>query len=104
MTSETTDALKSTATVSTPKAARYAAQLCKHFAHKIPAHFEGSDGEIGFAAGTCRLHAESETLTMTVEGTDEEAIARLQDVVARHLVRFAFREELAVDWGPAERV
>jgi DNA-binding PadR family transcriptional regulator len=103
VTTETTETLKSTATVSTPKAARYAAQLCKHFAHKIPAHFEGSDGEIGFGAGTCRLHAEGETLTTTVEGADEEAVARLQDVVGRHLVRFAFREELAVVWGPAER-
>ena len=38
---------------------------------------------------------------MTVEASDPEAIPQLQDVVARHLERFAFREELAIDWKPA---
>ncbi len=27
---------------------------------------------------------------------------QLQDVVVRHLVRFAFREEIAVEWTDAE--
>ena len=35
---------------------------------------------------------------MTVETADPEAMAQLQDVVARHLERFAFREELAIEW------
>ena len=98
---ETSAALTSTAVVTTPKAAGYAAQLCKHFSHKIPAHFEGSDGEVTFGAGTCRLHAEGDQLTLTVEGADADAIARLQDVVGQHLLRFAFREELTIDWQPA---
>ena len=93
--------LTSSATVTTPKAAGYAAQLAKHFAHQIPAHFEGSDGEIVFTAGTCRLHAEGDVLTMTVAAATPEAIAQLQDVVTRHLARFAFRDELAIDWQPA---
>ena len=98
---ETSAPLASTAVVPTPKAAGYAAQLCKHFSHKVPARFEGSDGEVTFGAGTCRLHAEGDRLTLTVEGADAEAIARLQDVVGGHLLRFAFREELAIDWQPA---
>ena len=61
-------------------------------------HFEGSDGEITFATGTCRSHADGDTLSVTVEGATPEAIGQLQDVVARHLVRFAFREELAIAW------
>lgn len=93
--------LTSVAVVGTPKAAGYAAQLCKHFAHKVPARFEGSDGEIAFAAGSCRLHAGDDALTLTVAAADPAAIAQLQNVVASHLVRFAFRENLAVDWQPA---
>lgn len=91
-------AVTSTATVTTPKAPGYAAQLCKHFAHKVPARFEGSDGEIVFEIGTCRLHAEGDTLAMTVTAADEAALARLEQVVASHLLRFAFREEFAIDW------
>ena len=55
MAAEATGGLTSTATVVTPKAAGYAAQLAKHFAHRIPARFEGDEGEIAFQAGTCRL-------------------------------------------------
>ena len=101
MPTDTTARLRNTAIVTTPKAEGYAAQLCKHFAHKLPAGFEGSDGEIAFPMGTCRLHAEGETLTLTVEGADAAAVERLQQVVASHLLRFAFREELAVDWQAA---
>jgi DNA-binding PadR family transcriptional regulator len=93
-----TGTLTSTARVVSPKAAGYAAQLCKHFAHKIPARFEGSDGEIAFPMGTCRLHVEGEVLVLAVEGADAGAVARLEEVVASHLLRFAFREELAIDW------
>lgn len=88
----------SRATVTTPKAAGYAAQLAKHFAHKIPARFEGDTGEIAFSAGICRLRAEGETLTLTIEAADAAALAQVQDVVARHLLRFAFREEMVIDW------
>ncbi len=94
----TTETLSATARVATPRAAGYAAQLAKHFAHKIPARFEDGAGEIVFTAGTCRLGAEGETLTLTIEAATAEALAQLEDVVARHLLRFAFREEMAVDW------
>jgi hypothetical protein len=97
---ETTAALRSRADVPTPKAASYLAQLCKHFAHKIPAVVDGDTGRIDFDAGVCRLSAQDGVLTMTIEAADAAALAQLQDVVARHLVRFAFREELAIDWQP----
>ncbi|MBU8539318.1 DUF2218 domain-containing protein [Falsiroseomonas tokyonensis] len=32
---------------------------------------------------------------------DAAKLAQLQDVVARHLLRFAFREEMQVAWHPA---
>ena len=38
--------LKSVAVVTTPKAESYLAQLCKHFAHKIPATHEVGQGRI----------------------------------------------------------
>ena len=101
MMTTTSAALRSRAVVSTPKAAGYAAQLAKHFAHKIPAHFENGVGQISFGAGTCSLAAEGDVLTMTVEAADAAGVAQLQDVVARHLLRFAFREELAIDWAAA---
>ena len=99
----TTELVRSTAEVRTPKAAGYLAQLCKHFAHKIPASYEGNEGRVSFPRGECRLTAEGDMLTLTVETGDPAALEPLQDVVARHLLRFAFREELAIAWRPRDR-
>lgn len=96
--SDAGERLASTATVTTPKAAGYAAQLAKHFAHKLPAHFEAGRGEVEFPFGTCTLAAEADRLTLRAEAADPDALARTEEVVASHLLRFAFREELTVDW------
>lgn len=87
-----------TADIATTHASRYLQQLCKHFAHKRPVTFDPSDGTIGFDIGDCKLHAESDTLRLAVASADAEQLDRLKDVVERHLVRFAFREELAITW------
>lgn len=87
------------ADVATPNAARYGAQLCKHFHHKLPdTEWSETTGRIVFPTGECRLSAATDTLTITVAAGDAEALATLEDVVARHLVRFAFREDLEVAW------
>lgn len=88
----------STAVLATPNASRYLQQLCKHFAHKIPASFDTEKGKIEFPFGTCHLSAAGETLTLTAEAADPETRDRLEGVIASHLQRFAFREDLAIDW------
>ncbi|WP_233713060.1 DUF2218 domain-containing protein [Amaricoccus solimangrovi] len=94
-------AIRELAEVRTAHAARYLGQLCKHFAHKIPAvDYAETSGTIPFAAGTARLAAGPEALRIELEAAPAE-MERLRDVVVRHLVRFAFREELAFDWRPA---
>lgn len=90
----------SRADVATPRASRYLQQLCKHFAHKIPVTFDASAGQITFQGGVCRLNAEGDRLALSLDAPDPAALDRLQDVVARHLVRFAFREEMQIDWHP----
>jgi hypothetical protein len=94
----TTATMRSEARVPTEKAGRYMAQLCKHFAHKIPATFDHEAGRIEFAFGVCRLRAGPDSLALEVEGADEPALDRLEEVVASHLERFAFREPLKVAW------
>lgn len=98
MTSEADGKVSSTATVTSPKAAGYAAQLCKHFGHRIPATYEDGRGEVVFEMGTCTVDAEGDRLTLRIDAGDAQAIERLEKIVADHLLRFAFREELTVDW------
>lgn len=86
-------------TIATAHASRYLQQLCKHFAHKIPVEFDQSQGAITFPIGGAALSANAEALRISVTTPHAEQIAQLQDVVIRHLERFAFREELAVAWS-----
>ncbi len=90
-----------TARVPTLLPRRYMGQLCKHFEHKLPVTLGETDGVITFGMGICTLRAETDAIVMRVEAPDDEGLARLEDVVARHLVRFAFREPVAVDWVAA---
>ena len=97
----TVTALKSEAAITTEQASRYLQQLCKHFAHKRPVTFDEHAGEISFSVGDCRLKAEDHTLRLSLTAPNAEDMEQLKDVVVRHLVRFAFREELQVDWQDA---
>ena len=86
------------ARVATEAGARYLDQLCKHFGHKVPAVQEGGIGRIEFPFGVVSLHTEPGALVMRVDSADAEALARGRQVMESHLLRFAFREELAVAW------
>jgi hypothetical protein len=93
--------MQSQATLATANAKRYLGQFTKHFAHKLPTDLaeDLSTGSVTFGAGSCRLAATPDLLTLTLDGPDAD-IANLQDVVDRHLVRFAFREDISLAWTP----
>lgn len=92
--------LQSEARVATEMARRYLAQLAKHFQHKLPVELAEANARIEFPMGVCLLDAETvpETLVMRAEAADEEALAKLEGVIARHLERFAFRDPPQVAW------
>jgi hypothetical protein len=95
----------STARVVTDRADRYIKQLVSHMGHKVPAEIaEDGRGTIGLRGGRCVLTAVPGHLDMLATAEDTEALAGVQDVITRHLVRFATQEELTVDWAtPSER-
>lgn len=91
---------ESVARIATAQAGKYLVQLCKHFAHKIPAEYADDRGRIQFEAGVCEADAtEADVLILRVVSADREKLPVLEDVVERHLRRFAFREELALSWS-----
>jgi hypothetical protein len=96
---DTTTLLHSTAHIQTPNAARYLTQLCKHLANRTQVTLGEGVGDIVFDSGTAHLTAAAGVLAIEVDAADVETLARVQDVVARHLVRFAFREDLVVEWS-----
>lgn len=92
---------RSVAEIATLSASKYLQQLCKHFGHKRPVTFDERSGHIAFSVGGCALAASDGVLKLSLAAPDAAQMEQLQDVVARHLLRFAFREELQVAWRAA---
>jgi hypothetical protein len=94
------------ASIETPNAKRYLGQFCKHFAHKLAVELADTNesGSVTFNAGTCTLNASETTLDLTITAENAADIATLQDVVDRHLARFAFREPVTIAWQPGVTV
>jgi uncharacterized protein len=93
------------ARVPTLHAAKYLQQLCKHWSHKLEVQLSDHDGVVRFADGVATMTAAADALVVTIEAGEPETVKRLEDVVARHLDRFAFREApLRFDWAPVQVV
>jgi hypothetical protein len=90
---------QSVARVQTAQPERYVKQLVSHLGHKratellAPGH-----GVINFDDGRCTVTADEGVLVLTAIAEDLAALARIQDVVGRHLERFGTRAELRVQW------
>jgi hypothetical protein len=89
----------SVSSVKTDHASRYLQQLCKHWSHKFTIEFNETAGKVPFSPETSlELAADASALLMTLHVENPQDLDRMQNVVADHLKRFAFREELDVVW------
>ncbi|TGP26428.1 MULTISPECIES: DUF2218 domain-containing protein [unclassified Mesorhizobium] len=91
----------SRADVATEHASRYLQQLCKHWAHKFPVEFDPHHGAIQLSLGRTVMEADDKALHIAVAADDAASLERLETVVADHIKRFAFHEELTFDWQQA---
>ncbi|MEH6387053.1 MULTISPECIES: DUF2218 domain-containing protein [Pseudomonas] len=73
-------------------------KLCRHFSHKIEVSFDDECGDIKFPFGRGLLEATDGQLRITAEADDMEALAKTEQVLADHLVRFGSKETLVVQW------
>ena len=94
--------LTSTAEVPTDAAARYGKQLLAHLGRKNrvePVDGRSDAGRLFFAYGTGTVRPEAGRLLLEATAPDAESLARVQDVLGRHLERFGARRELTVHWS-----
>lgn len=92
-------AQSASATAATENASRYLQQLCKHWGHKATVEFTPEAGDIRFESGNVlSLQAKPAQLLMQVSVPDDGDLAHFRDVVDRHVLRFAFREDLQINW------
>lgn len=89
---------QSTADVKTESGSRYLQQLCKHWSHKMTTEFDPTNGRVDFPSGAqLFLTADGGELHLRLTAP-EDGLERMEGVVADHLKRFAFREELEFAW------
>lgn len=92
----------SEAQVSTEHAVSYLRQLCRHWAHKFPVEFTDEQGRIELPAALCLLQSSPAVLQVRLELKSDADQERIEQVVAEHLQRFGFREQLVFDWKRSE--
>ena len=90
--------LSSKARVETEHASKYLQQLCKHFAHKVQVDYDPHNAKVSFPFGPCELEAVGGHLDMLCQAESEEGLSQMQSVLDQHLAKFAWREELSLDW------
>ena len=101
--------LSAAADVPTPHASKYLQQLCKHWQHNLAVTFTPEHGTVTFpkdargadwaADALVTFDAGPDTLSVRIDASNDAHLDAMQEVVARHLDRFAFREApLAFDW------
>ena len=89
---------RSRAEVVTDHASKYLVQLSKHWSHKFSVEWDETRSHIPFGQAQAWLEAKDGLLVAEIEAPEADLV-RMQQVVADHLNRFAFREgELAFDW------
>lgn len=90
----------STAQVPAERPERYVKQLVSHLGRRRTARQDSATtGTIEWPDGACDLACVPGSLLLTATAEDADALARVQDVVARHLERFGAREGVQVSWS-----
>tara|TARA_B100000965_G_scaffold212412_1_gene177473 strand:- start:263 stop:595 length:333 start_codon:yes stop_codon:yes gene_type:complete len=89
------------AAVETEHASKYLVQLCKHFAHKVEVEYDPQSARVEFPPGRCMMTAEGSTLSFYCRSEKEKGLDVMQYILGDHLARFAWREELSLDWDSA---
>ena len=90
------------AKIITKEGSVYIRKLCRHFAHKVPVSCTESDGKAELPGCICLMHAGNDALTFTITGESSAVVEKGEDIVARHLLTFAFREQLEISWNRLE--
>jgi hypothetical protein len=93
--------VRSAAEIEIAHADRLARQMARHFAHKVDVAERDGRHVVTIEAGVFELAPDAGVLRVHVEAVDEARRARVEEVCADHLRRFA-RAPLPISWSRAD--
>ena len=88
----------SRAEVATPNGVSLLRKLCRHWSHEHTVEFDDTHGKITLPRGYVTLMPGPAALSVYLETKDGEDQDRMELVVAEHLQRFGFGEQLTFHW------
>jgi hypothetical protein len=88
-----------TAHVAIPTPSRYMNRLAKHFEHRVSVTRDEKTASVAFPDAPCSMQASDTHLDIRIEASSPDTIARLQEVVTRHLKQVASQETFDVEWS-----
>lgn len=77
---------------------RYMLRLAKHFEHRVAVQREERRASVAFPQAPCTLTADDAHLHIRIDAADADTLARVQEVVTRHLKQVASQETFDVEW------
>ena len=90
--------LTSRAVVPTARGQRWVKQLASHLGRKAEVREQEDGTLLVLGGGSCLMAADDAALRFSASADDAASLERVQDVVGRHLERFAAAEGLTVSW------
>lgn len=92
--------IQSRSIIATKFAVKYLTQLSKHWSHKFSElTYSETEAHIPFSETiNVDMFAEENSLVVQILTPDEFEAFRIEGIFANHLQRFAFREQLTIDW------
>lgn len=90
--------ITSTAEVLTDRSERFAKQLVTHLGRKV--EWVTDDGVLtaSFGTASASVAPADGVLVLTASGATVEEVAQIEDALARHLHKFAFRHPVEISW------
>lgn len=92
--------IRSRAIIETENAGKYLQQLSKHWSHKFPdLTFNEKEAHIPFSSDvTIDMFAENNSLVVQILTPNEFEAIKIEGIFDQHILRFAFKEQLSINW------
>ena len=82
-----------------PTPQKYALRLAKHFEHRVKVQREQQPFRVEFPDTPCEIGFTDQLLQLHIQALSPETLARVRDVVSRHLKQVAAQETFDIEWS-----
>lgn len=86
------------ATVGLDQPGKMLLRLCRHFEHKLNVTYSDTEAHMEFIIGSCDARVNDGALHFICRSKEKNENEELQNVIERHLVRFARKEDVNFNW------